>query len=66
MSELLDKMEEYFKNTPKEKIKEDWKKSEQYDKVGITVDDLIKHLSTNELIQMGIMVRGKDGWEYRK
>lgn len=66
MSELLDKMEEYFKNTPKEKIQEDWKKSEQYDKVGITVDDLIKHLTPNELIKMGIMVRGKDGWEYRK
>jgi len=40
-------------------------KQEQYDKVGIiTYDDLINHLSTDELISKGIIVKGKDGLEY--
>jgi hypothetical protein len=48
MAELLDKMEEYFKNTPKEKIQDDWKKSEQYDKVGITVNEFMKDLKKDK------------------
>lgn len=49
MSELLDKMDEYFKNTPKEKVQEDWKKSEKYDKVGITINKFINYLKLNKM-----------------
>jgi glycerol-3-phosphate dehydrogenase len=48
MSELLDKMDAYFKNTPKKKVKEDWKKSEKYDKVGITVNEFMKGLKKDK------------------
>lgn len=34
----------YFNVTPKEKILEDWNKSKEYDKVGITVDEFLSTL----------------------
>ena len=37
-------MQEYFENTSQEQIEADWKKCEQWDEVGITVDDLLKSL----------------------
>lgn len=40
---LVDKLKEYFKNTPKHKIKSDWDKSKRFDKIGITVEDYLKH-----------------------
>jgi hypothetical protein len=48
MSELLKKMDEYFKNTPKEKIKKDWEKSAKYDKVCITVNEFMKDLKKDK------------------
>mgnify|MGYP003598912969 CR=1 FL=1 len=42
MSDFLEELKDYFKNTPREQIESDWKKHEKWDEVGITVDDLLK------------------------
>jgi len=39
--DFLNKLEEYFKNTPREKILEDWEVSKSYDNVGPKVEDFI-------------------------
>lgn len=49
MSDLLDKMEKYFNETPKEKVMEDWAKSEKYDKVGVTVEEFCENLMKSDL-----------------
>lgn len=41
METLTEKLKEYFNNTPKEKVLEDWEKSKEWDDVGITVDEFI-------------------------
>ena len=43
MSTLLEDLKKYFKETPKEKIKSDWAKSERYDEIGPTVDKFIEY-----------------------
>ena len=44
---FLKDLEKYFKETPQEKILEDWKKSESFDNVGITVDEFLKNIKKN-------------------
>lgn len=39
---MLKKINEYFKNTPKSKIQEDWEKSKEADEIGIPVTNIIK------------------------
>lgn len=39
----LEKLKKYFRETPMEKVLEDWKKSEKADGVGISVENLISH-----------------------
>lgn len=34
---------EYFKNTPREKVLEDWEKSKEFDNVGISAQEFIKN-----------------------
>lgn len=41
-SNFYNELQEYFKNTSKEKILEDWNKSAEFDKIGITVEELIE------------------------
>lgn len=38
---FLEELKEYFRTTSKEKILEDWNKSQGYDKVGPTVDNFL-------------------------
>lgn len=38
---FLQQLKDYFKNTPREKVLEDWAKSAEFDNVGPTVDDFI-------------------------
>jgi hypothetical protein len=38
-----EKLKQYFEETPREKILEDWAKSAEYDKVGPTVDDFLNN-----------------------
>jgi hypothetical protein len=40
---FYEKLKEYLKNTPKEKILEDWSKSKESDKIGITVEEFLKY-----------------------
>ncbi len=39
---FVEQLKNYFDSTPREKILEDWKKSEHLDSVGITVEEFIK------------------------
>lgn len=39
---FLEELKEYFRTTSKEKILEDWNKSQEYDKIGPTVDEYIQ------------------------
>ena len=43
---LIKKLEEYFATTPREKVLEDWEKSEDWDKVGPTLYDYNKLLES--------------------
>lgn len=36
---MLEELDRYFRETPKEKIMEDWAKFEKYDQVGPTIDN---------------------------
>lgn len=43
---FLEELKEYFRTTSKEKILEDWNKSQEYDKVGPTVEEFIDNTKT--------------------
>jgi|688.fasta_scaffold1200846_2 hypothetical protein len=43
---FLEELKEYFRTTSKEQILEDWNKSQEYDKVGPTVDEFIDNTKT--------------------
>ncbi len=47
MENIYKELEQYFKNTPREKILSDWNKSESFDKIGPTVDE---YFSSKEYI----------------
>ena len=44
MSDFLEELKDYFKNTSREQIEADWEKHEKWGEVGITVDELLKNL----------------------
>ncbi len=58
MSNLLEEMDKYFKETPKEKVLEDWAKSEKYDSVGITVNEFMKGLPKINMEKESSVQRG--------
>lgn len=39
---LLQKLEEYFRNTPKEQLDKDWEELKKYNEIGPDVDEYIK------------------------
>jgi hypothetical protein len=41
MDNFLEELKKYFKETPKDKILEDWSKSEEFDNVGPTVEEFL-------------------------
>ena len=41
---MLDQLKQYFKNTPQEQIKKDWKSLAKYDKVGPPASEYIEYL----------------------
>jgi hypothetical protein len=43
MNNFLEELKCYFATTPKEKIMEDWNKSVEFNKVGITIDEFLKN-----------------------
>jgi hypothetical protein len=38
---MIDQLKKYFEETPKEKVLEDWAKSESFDEVGPTMDEFL-------------------------
>ncbi len=41
MNNFFNELKKYFDSTPREKILEDWAKSEEFDKVGPTVEEFL-------------------------
>jgi hypothetical protein len=48
---FYEKLKQYFEETPREKVLEDWAKSAEYDKVGPTVDDFLNNTNKQETIE---------------
>lgn len=46
---LLKGLEEYFKNTPEDEIRESWDKTKEFDSVGPTVDEFLKTIKQRTL-----------------
>jgi len=47
MENFTEELEKYFKETPREKVLDDWEKSNEWDKVGPTVEEFIQHVEDN-------------------
>lgn len=47
VSEMAQELQHYFETTPQEKIDEDWKKVEEFDLVGLTVEEFLNMKSVN-------------------
>lgn len=47
MENMLEELEYYFRNTPKEEILKGWSKYAEYDKVGPKVNEYLEHLETH-------------------
>jgi len=45
MKTIIEKLKDYFENTPEEKIQEGWDRTKEHDNHGITVDEVEKHLT---------------------
>jgi hypothetical protein len=48
---FYEKLKQYFEETPREKILEDWGKSAEYDKVGPTVDEFLDNANKHETLE---------------
>ena len=42
---FFEDLKKYFENTPREKVLEDWAKSEEFDKIGPTVEEFLTYTS---------------------
>lgn len=65
MNNFLDDLKLYFKNTPRNKVLEDWAKTESFDQVGISMDDFLSqtYLEYNinteiPLIECNVLIHG--------
>lgn len=59
VSEMAQELQHYFETTPQEKIDEDWKKVEEFDLVGPTVEEF---LGIKEQLKMIPKSEMKEGW----
>jgi hypothetical protein len=50
-SNFYEKLKQYFEETPREKVLEDWAKSAEYNNVGPTVDDFLNNMNKQETIE---------------
>ena len=46
---FLEELHNYFINTPREKVLEDWEKSKEFDKVGPTMEEFLENVSSKDL-----------------
>lgn len=51
MNDFLKELEEYFKNTPREKVLEDWMKVSEYDESGVLVRDFLSKLENKNIME---------------
>lgn len=52
VSEMAQELQHYFETTPQEKIDEDWKKVEEFDLVGPTVEEFLNQNNMSESLNM--------------
>lgn len=57
--DFLQQLKDYFKNTPREKVLEDWAKSAEFDNVGPTVDDFIAESNNNRILALSNEMQDK-------
>jgi hypothetical protein len=60
---FYEKLKEYFENTPREKVLEDWNKSAHLDNVGPTVDEFIENSQEQRLKEAANSIYPNDGYE---
>jgi hypothetical protein len=48
---FYEKLKQYFEETPREKVLEDWAKSAEYNNVGPTVDDFLNNMNKQETLE---------------
>jgi len=66
---MLEELKKYFKTTPREKVLEDWAKTEAFDQVGPTMDEFLKtqkYFETNKLNKNKMSLTVKQLKEYLK
>lgn len=63
---FFEELKNYFENTPKEKVFENWAKSKELDEVGPTIEEFLTHTSKyiqtniNDPIESNIHFKGND------
>ena len=69
MDKFIEDLKKYFDNTPREKVLEDWAKSESFDDIGPTMDEfitkttaIIENFKQNHPTNSKIMERHKNGY----
>jgi hypothetical protein len=53
-------LKNYFDTTPREKVLEDWAKSSEYDKIGVTVEEFLDNTNKQETLEE---VKDLDFWK---
>jgi hypothetical protein len=62
---FYEKLKEYFENTPREKVLEDWNKSAHLDNVGPTIDEFIENSNEERLKEAAINCWAEGAWDNR-
>ena len=47
MENFVEKLKKYFEETPREKVLEDWEKTKELDKIGVTVEEFLQNINDN-------------------
>lgn len=50
MNNFFEELKKYLDNTPKDEVLKTWKKSEEMDKVGVSVEEFLTHHQNYEYI----------------
>lgn len=58
MSNFFEELKKYFEITPQNKVLEDWAKSEEFDKIGPTVEEFIRSTQMYYRIHSEIPLQG--------
>jgi hypothetical protein len=47
MRNFVEELKNYFEETPREKVLEDWEKTKECDNIGVTVEEFIQNTNDN-------------------